>query len=205
MAQRSQCLSDIAPGVGLRSYAMGSPDAVVGGNCKSNICGKRKCNSFGLLFREVGPLTFAFDEIRCAVGRAVGSSGRNARNLGAGDGQRLPREGMGQQARGTCPHLIDPAPNESKAGQRKGVSESEWKQLYDRLVLTGELSHFWFRSALVGCCNLTTIGGVFVALGIAARQEKGVYRKARGIMSKNHIRDHWESLHRNLKGGKKCA
>ncbi len=24
----------------------------VGGNCKSNICGKRKCNSFGLLFRE---------------------------------------------------------------------------------------------------------------------------------------------------------
>ena len=112
---------------------------------------------------------------------------------------------MGQQARGTCPHLIDPAPNESKAGQRKGVSESEWKQLYDRLVLTGELSHFWFRSALVGCCNFTTIGGVFVALGIAARQEKGVYRKARGIMSKNHIRDHWESLHRNLKGGKKCA
>ncbi len=28
------------------------PLSCVGGNCKSNICGKRKCNSFGLLFRE---------------------------------------------------------------------------------------------------------------------------------------------------------
>lgn len=65
----------------------------------------------------------------------------------------------------------------------KGVTESEWKQAYDRLVQKGELRHFWFRSAMVGCCkegscNFTTIGGVFVALGIAARQERGLYRKA---------------------------
>ena len=106
-------------------------------------------------------------------------------------------------------YLIPPRTNRRQASE-KGVTESEWKQSYDRLVLKGELSHSWFRSALVGCCkegscNFTTIGGVFVALGIAARQEKGVYGKARGIMSKNHIRDHWESPHRNLKGGKEFA
>lgn len=70
-----------------------------------------------------------------------------------------------------------------KYAQEKGVTESEWIQAYDQPVLNGELRHSWFRSAMAGCCkegscNFTIIGGVYVALGIAARQERGVYRKA---------------------------
>ena len=65
----------------------------------------------------------------------------------------------------------------------KGVTESEWHQAYDQLILNGELRHSWFRRVMAPCfnegaCNFTTIGGVFIALGIAARQERGIYRKA---------------------------
>ena len=65
----------------------------------------------------------------------------------------------------------------------KGVTVSEWQQAYSRLASEGELRHSWFKCSMVPCskegdCNFTTIGGVFVALGIAVRHGRGVYRQA---------------------------
>lgn len=81
--------------------------------------------------------------------------------------------------------LIYFIPNRANRGQphEKGVTESEWKQAYDRLASEGELRHSWFRRSMVRChregaCNFTTIGGVFVALGIAVRHGRGIYGKA---------------------------
>ena len=54
-----------------------------------------------------------------------------------------------------------------------------------RIRATGvdrELRHSWFKAALPACygegsCNFTTIGGVFVMLGVAVRDGRGAYRK----------------------------
>ena len=59
---------------------------------------------------------------------------------------------------------------------------SEWKRAYERLESTGELRRSWFMEALAAChkegsCNFTTIGGVFVKLGLAVRGGRGTYRK----------------------------
>lgn len=71
--------------------------------------------------------------------------------------------------------------DESKPHQ-KGVTLSEWKRAYERLESTGELRRSWFMEALPAChkegpCNFTTIGGVFVKLGLAVRSGRGTYRK----------------------------
>ena len=65
----------------------------------------------------------------------------------------------------------------------KGVNVSDWEQAYEQLMSTGSLEYSWFRSSMAECCksgacNFTTIGGVFVLLGIAVRLGRGVYRKA---------------------------
>ena len=65
---------------------------------------------------------------------------------------------------------------------QKGVTISEWKRAHERLMAAGELRHSWFRSVLPAChgegsCNFTTVGGVFVLLGLAVREERGAYRK----------------------------
>ncbi|MXX89985.1 MAG: hypothetical protein F4213_08240 [Boseongicola sp. SB0677_bin_26] len=65
----------------------------------------------------------------------------------------------------------------------KGVTVSEWEQAYSRLASEGELRRSWFERSMARCneeggCNFTAIGGVFVALGIAVRHGRGVYRKA---------------------------
>ena len=65
---------------------------------------------------------------------------------------------------------------------QKGVTVSEWKEAYERLVSKGELCHSWFKSALPAChregsCNFTTIGGVFELLGLAERAGRGAYRE----------------------------
>ncbi len=65
----------------------------------------------------------------------------------------------------------------------KGVTVSDWEQAYEQLMSTGPLAYSWFKSAMTECCksgacNFTTIGGVFVLLGIAVRHGRGVYRKA---------------------------
>ena len=78
-------------------------------------------------------------------------------------------------------YFIPNGKDESKPHQ-KGVTVSEWRRVYERLVSVGELRHSWFKSALPAChgegsCNFTTIGGVFVLLGLAARNGRGTYRK----------------------------
>ena len=66
---------------------------------------------------------------------------------------------------------------------QKGVTVSEWKRTYERLVSAGELRNSWFQSALPAChgegsCNFTTIGGAFELLGLAERNGRGTYGKA---------------------------
>ena len=80
--------------------------------------------------------------------------------------------------------LIYSIPNRKDKSRpyHKGVTVSEWKRAYERLVSAGELRRSWFRSALPAChregsCNFTTVGGVFVLLGLAVREERGAYRK----------------------------
>lgn len=81
--------------------------------------------------------------------------------------------------------LIYLIPNRTHPSQpyEKGVTVSEWEQAYARLASEGELRRSWFERSMAWCskeggCNFTTIGGVFVALGIAVRHGRGVYRKA---------------------------
>ena len=80
--------------------------------------------------------------------------------------------------------LIYLIPNRAIPSQpyEKGVTVSEWEQAYARLVSEGELRRSWFERSMARCskeggCNFTTIGGVFVALGIAVRHRRGVYRQ----------------------------
>src|SRR3954462_1167426 len=71
----------------------------------------------------------------------------------------------------------------STAKLLKGVNESELNNAHAELERTGTLTRKWFNSELPGCaregaCNFTTIGGLFVALGIAKYDRAGIYRKA---------------------------
>ena len=66
---------------------------------------------------------------------------------------------------------------------QKGVTESDWKLVWERLDSTGEVRRSWFTSALPGCsaegsCYFTTIGGEFELLGVAVRDGRGAYRNA---------------------------
>ena len=65
----------------------------------------------------------------------------------------------------------------------KGVTVSDWDRAYRQLMSRGTLEYSWFRSEMAECCkagpcNFTTVGGVFVLLGLAERRGLGVYRKA---------------------------
>lgn len=80
--------------------------------------------------------------------------------------------------------LVNFIPNRKDKSKpyQKGVNESEWRRAYGHLESTGELRRSWFREALPAChgegsCNFTTIGGVFVMLGLAVRDGRGTYRK----------------------------
>ena len=79
-------------------------------------------------------------------------------------------------------YLIPNLKKKSKPHQ-KGVTVTEWRRAYERLDSTGELRRSWFTEALPEChkegaCNFTTVGGVFVKLGLAVRERRGSYRKA---------------------------
>ena len=80
--------------------------------------------------------------------------------------------------------LIYFIPNRRDASKpyQKGVTVSEWRLACERLDTTGELRSSWFTSALPrrsteDPCNFTTMGGVFVLLGLAARAGRGLYRR----------------------------
>lgn len=77
--------------------------------------------------------------------------------------------------------LIYQMPNKKDPGRphEKGITVSEWRAAWARLDKAGELSRLWFVEYLPACnnegaCNFTTVGGVFVLLGIA-RHERGRY------------------------------
>ena len=62
----------------------------------------------------------------------------------------------------------------------KGIAQSEWVAAGEQLRRTGEFTRPWFNKELVDCereggCNFTTIGGVFVQLGIATYRGCGRY------------------------------
>ena len=90
------------------------------------------------------------------------------------------RWGCGQGERA----LVCTIPNHNNAMRpyEKQITESEWVRAYRRLAETGEFTRKWFRCAMPDCytegsCNFTTIGGVFVLLGVARYARRGAYVK----------------------------
>ena len=74
-----------------------------------------------------------------------------------------------------------PNHNDPTRPYEKGITATEFEKAYARLKRSGELTHGWFRDHLPGCaaegsCNFTSLGGLFVRLGIAAYDRRGVYR-----------------------------
>ena len=70
--------------------------------------------------------------------------------------------------------LIYKIPNNKNPDRpyEKGVTVSELKQAYEKVVNSGEFSSRWFKENMTECskegsCNFTTIGGIFELLGIA--------------------------------------
>ena len=75
----------------------------------------------------------------------------------------------------TIPNRKDPV-----RPYEKGITRP-LSSAYARLRTSGELTHGWFRDhlpawAAEGSCNFTSLGGLFVRLGIAAYDPRGVYR-----------------------------
>ncbi len=63
----------------------------------------------------------------------------------------------------------------------KRVKESDFRKTHDQLIKNGTFTKQWFAENLPECskdgdCNFTTIGGIFVLLGVAEYAEPGVYR-----------------------------
>jgi hypothetical protein len=62
----------------------------------------------------------------------------------------------------------------------KSIRVSWIRECFDELGRTGELRTQWFRDSFydgkdLGGCNFTTIGGLFVLIGIAQRAGTGLY------------------------------
>jgi hypothetical protein len=79
--------------------------------------------------------------------------------------------------------LIYTIPNK-RGGKRyeKGVTESELRAAFTRLLEFGAFERSWFDENLAACknegtCNFTTIGGLFEVVGQARYEGKGTYRR----------------------------
>ncbi len=62
----------------------------------------------------------------------------------------------------------------------KGITVSEFRKAHRRLIRAGEFTRAWFKRHMPECdaegsCNFTTIGGIFVGLGIARYESRGKY------------------------------
>ena len=69
--------------------------------------------------------------------------------------------------------------NPTKPGE-KGVTVSEFERAHAEIMLNGSFTRIWFNSTLGSCakeggCNFTTIGGIFVLLGLARYKSRGTY------------------------------
>ncbi len=65
----------------------------------------------------------------------------------------------------------------------KSVTESQLDSAFAQLHASGELTRPWFNDAFPVAarqtCHFTTIGGLFVLLGVAERSQPGVYTLTR--------------------------
>ena len=78
-------------------------------------------------------------------------------------------------------YLIPNHQNPAKPYQ-KGITVSEWRMAHSQLTSQGCFSREWFDRHLSQCskegsCNFTTIGGIFMQLGLA-RYSRGQYAVA---------------------------
>jgi hypothetical protein len=90
-------------------------------------------------------------------------------------------KGWGQRRGGEA--LIYTIPNHKNPAKpyEKGIALTEFRQAYDQLQRSGELSRRWFNANMPGCakeggCNFTTIGGIFQLMGYA-NYKRGLYTK----------------------------
>ncbi|WP_378954239.1 hypothetical protein [Pelosinus sp. sgz500959] len=64
----------------------------------------------------------------------------------------------------------------------KGITVTEWQTAYNQLITSQEITREWFNTDTImercrneGDCNFTTIGGIFVLIGLATRIRTGSY------------------------------
>lgn len=79
--------------------------------------------------------------------------------------------------------LIYTIPNHSSPLKpyQKGITVTELENSYERLINAGKLTRPWFKRNLPECdkegpCNFTTVGGLFVLLGKARYEGRGLYQ-----------------------------
>lgn len=70
----------------------------------------------------------------------------------------------------------------SKKPSEKRVTISAFKKAYEVLINEGEIRHSWFSKEFPnlkkdGSCNFTTLGGIFVLLGEATYEQRGIYKR----------------------------
>lgn len=78
--------------------------------------------------------------------------------------------------------LIYRIPNHRSPEKRleKGITVTEFARAYEELELSAQFTRSWFNlnlpaAANEGGCNYTTIGGVFILLGLAKYGARGEY------------------------------
>jgi hypothetical protein len=80
--------------------------------------------------------------------------------------------------------LIYKIPNHSAPLRpyEKGVTQNEFEAAYAEIMASGHITRKWFNANLPACakegaCNFTTIGGIFVLLGVAQHSKRGQYTR----------------------------
>jgi hypothetical protein len=91
-------------------------------------------------------------------------------------------KGLGKRRGESALIYTIPSRDQQKMSHEKGITASEWEKAHNSLVTTGKFTRQWFKANLPGCeaegtCNFTTIGGVFVLLGIAKYAARGQYQR----------------------------
>ena len=84
--------------------------------------------------------------------------------------------------------LIYSIPNHKNPSKpiKKGVNVDEFNLAFNQLMLYGNFNREWFDDKLKKCsneggCNFTTIGGIFVLLGLASYSSPASYIKNDGL------------------------
>ena len=88
-------------------------------------------------------------------------------------------KGWGKRRRDDALIYKIPNHNNPEKPYQKGITEAELEQAYRQIKDNGDFSRDWFNKNMEPCakeggCNFTTIGGIFVLLGIAD-YKRGIY------------------------------